>query len=179
MGQRKKPYYGKLTKKKVIDEYLETSASMAELSRLHGILGSNTVATWIKRHRANLGDKNTSPTMKRPPPEASDRQVRAEEVLCPPERARAAGEKKEKAHEDDRQQPVAQAVRFTLSATALSYGLPSCVMLISTLCLFSTPVYSFEQCIDEAFLCPQICDVADPDLFRAVRHKALGEVVVY
>jgi len=39
----KRPYYGKRTKKQVIEEYFNSSASMDELSEIHGVLGSNTV----------------------------------------------------------------------------------------------------------------------------------------
>ena len=50
MDNTKKPYYGKKTKRKVVEEYLSSSASMDELSRLHGILGSNTVSGWIQKY---------------------------------------------------------------------------------------------------------------------------------
>lgn len=46
----KRPYYGKRTKKEVIRTYFETSASMDELSELYGILGSNTVADWLRKN---------------------------------------------------------------------------------------------------------------------------------
>ena len=52
----KKPYYGKQTKRQIIIEYLTSSASMSELSELYGVLGSNTVAGWIKKS----GDLNSS-----------------------------------------------------------------------------------------------------------------------
>ena len=51
------PYYGKGTKRQVIDEYLNTSASMDELSELHGILGSNTVANWLRKY-GNSGPRD-------------------------------------------------------------------------------------------------------------------------
>jgi len=50
MAKNKKPYYGKKTKKQIVEEYLTTSASMDELAKLHGILGSNTIADWIKKY---------------------------------------------------------------------------------------------------------------------------------
>ena len=50
MSRSKKYYYGKKTKKRVIEEYFETSVTMSELSELHGILGSNTVADWIRKY---------------------------------------------------------------------------------------------------------------------------------
>ena len=49
-NKSKKPYYGKKTKRKVVEEYLKTSASMNELARLHGILGSNTASDWIRKY---------------------------------------------------------------------------------------------------------------------------------
>ena len=39
MKNTSKPFYGKRTKKKIVEEYLNTSASMDELAKLHGILG--------------------------------------------------------------------------------------------------------------------------------------------
>lgn len=50
MSAKKKPYYGKRTQKQVLKEYFNSSASMNELSQLHGILGSNTVGDWIKKN---------------------------------------------------------------------------------------------------------------------------------
>jgi len=47
----KKPYYGNRTKRQIIDEYMCSSASLDELSELHGILGSNTLADWVKNSR--------------------------------------------------------------------------------------------------------------------------------
>jgi len=46
----KKPYYGNRTKRQVIREYFASSASMDELSEIHGILGSNTIADWLKKY---------------------------------------------------------------------------------------------------------------------------------
>jgi len=40
---QKRPYYGKRTKRQVIEGYFKSSASMDELSKIHGVLGSNTV----------------------------------------------------------------------------------------------------------------------------------------
>lgn len=51
---QKTPYYGKRTKRQVIKTYFESSASMDELSEIHGVLGSNTVASWLKKNE-NLG----------------------------------------------------------------------------------------------------------------------------
>jgi len=48
---QKTPYYGKRTKRQIISEYLTSSASMSELSELHGVLGSNILANWIKKDR--------------------------------------------------------------------------------------------------------------------------------
>ena len=48
--QKRKPYYAKATKEKVVFEYENTSASASELPRLHGILGSNTVADWVRKY---------------------------------------------------------------------------------------------------------------------------------
>ena len=51
---QKRPYYGKRTKRQVIKAYFESSASMDELSEIHGVLGSNMVASWLKKS-GNLG----------------------------------------------------------------------------------------------------------------------------
>ena len=50
-SKKKKPFYGIRTKKRVIEEYFYTSASMDELSEIHGILGSNTVSDWLRKYR--------------------------------------------------------------------------------------------------------------------------------
>ena len=50
MQKQKKPFYGKMTKNKVVEDYLNSSASMEELARLHGILGSNTVANRLRKY---------------------------------------------------------------------------------------------------------------------------------
>lgn len=47
---KKKPYYGKGTKEKVLLDFKFRPSSLAELSRLHGIMGSNTVGDWIKKY---------------------------------------------------------------------------------------------------------------------------------
>ena len=65
MKNTSKPFYGKRTKKKIVEEYLSSSASMDELAKLHGILGSNTVADWIRKY-GNLSAKNKSIDMKKP-----------------------------------------------------------------------------------------------------------------
>ena len=46
----KRPYYGKRTKRQVIEKYFTTSASMNELSEIHGVLGSNTVGNWLRKY---------------------------------------------------------------------------------------------------------------------------------
>jgi len=56
--KRVKPFYGMHTKRQVIDEYYDSSASMKELSEIHGILGSNTVSDWLKKY-GNLRSKET------------------------------------------------------------------------------------------------------------------------
>ena len=56
---QKRPYYGKRTKREVIEGYFKSSASMDELSEIHGILGSNTVASWLKKN-GNLGISKSS-----------------------------------------------------------------------------------------------------------------------
>jgi transposase-like protein len=53
--KKKKPYYGLRTKKRVIDEYFYTSASLNELSEIHGILGSNTVSDWLRKYSNKVG----------------------------------------------------------------------------------------------------------------------------
>ena len=56
---QKRPYYGKRTRTQVIDEYFRSSASMDELSEIHGVLGSNTVSSWLKKY-GNLGISKSS-----------------------------------------------------------------------------------------------------------------------
>jgi len=58
MSSKKKPFYGKRTRNQVIETYFNSSASMDELSEVHGILGSNTVANWLKKY-GNLRPKDT------------------------------------------------------------------------------------------------------------------------
>lgn len=57
MQNKKKPFYGERTKKRIVKEYLSSSATMDELAKLHGILGSNTITDWVKKY-GNLGDQN-------------------------------------------------------------------------------------------------------------------------
>ena len=47
---QKKPYYRQRTKRQIINEYLISLTPMNELSELHGVLRSNTLATWIKKY---------------------------------------------------------------------------------------------------------------------------------
>ncbi len=49
-SKKNKPFYGIRTKRRVIEDYFYSSASMNELSETHGILGSNTVADWLKKY---------------------------------------------------------------------------------------------------------------------------------
>lgn len=49
-------FYGKDTKRRVVFDYQHGSASAAELARLYGIMGSNTVDDWLKRF-GNLAKK--------------------------------------------------------------------------------------------------------------------------
>ncbi len=49
-SKRKKPFYGLRTKRRVIEEYFYSSASLEELSEIHGILGSNTVTDWLRKY---------------------------------------------------------------------------------------------------------------------------------
>ena len=62
---KKKPYYGKGTKEKVLLDFKYRPSSLAELPRLHGIIGSNVVAGWIKKY-GNL-HKIDPEKMKHPP----------------------------------------------------------------------------------------------------------------
>jgi len=73
----KKPFYGIRTKKQVIQEYYNSSASMKELSEIHGILGSNTLSEWLKKY-GDLRPKNLpkSPTMNKPHASEQDKQKR-------------------------------------------------------------------------------------------------------
>lgn len=64
---QKKPYYGKRTKNRILKEYLDTSASMDELSELHGVLGSNTISDWLKKYGNSGNDEfSKSAVMKKP-----------------------------------------------------------------------------------------------------------------
>ena len=81
MDNVKKPYYGKTTKRKVVEEYLSSSASMDELSRLHGILGSNTVSGWIQKY-GNLkpiSNNLNESIMKKPHASEEDKQHRSKQ----------------------------------------------------------------------------------------------------
>jgi hypothetical protein len=50
----KRPHYSKRTKKQVIEGYFKSSPSLDELSEINRILGSNIIASWLKKNR-NLG----------------------------------------------------------------------------------------------------------------------------
>jgi len=65
--KKKKPFYGIRTKKRVIEEYFNSSASLNELSKIHGILGSNTVSDWLRKY-SNLRPEKflNSPIMTKP-----------------------------------------------------------------------------------------------------------------
>lgn len=58
MQNKKKPFYSERTKKRIVKEFLTSSASMDELAKLHGVLGSNTIADWVKKY-GNLGKQNS------------------------------------------------------------------------------------------------------------------------
>ena len=77
-SKRVKPFYGMQTKRQVIDEYYRSSASMKELSEIHGILGSNTVSDWLKKY-GNLRSKKTfnEPIMNKPHASDQDKKKRA------------------------------------------------------------------------------------------------------
>ena len=76
-SKKKKPFYGLRTKKRVIEEYFYTSASMNELSEIHGILGSNTVSDWLRKYSNLRPDKflNT-PIMTKPHTTEEDKKNR-------------------------------------------------------------------------------------------------------
>lgn len=78
MINKKKPFYGEKTKKKIVEEYLNTSATMDELAKLHGILGSNTVADWIRKY-GNLSTKNSNKSinMKKLPSSTEEKSKRS------------------------------------------------------------------------------------------------------
>jgi len=65
--KRKQPYYSKRTKKEVVFDYENGRATVKELARLYGILGSNTVNDWVKKY-GKLDAKNL---MKRPKPNSN------------------------------------------------------------------------------------------------------------
>lgn len=50
MSPSKKPYYGKKTKARLVEDYFKEAITMTELSELHGLLGSNTAADWIRKY---------------------------------------------------------------------------------------------------------------------------------
>ena len=67
---QKTPYYGNRTKQQIIKAYFTSSSSMDELSSLYGVLGSNTVGSWLRKYRhlrppkalnAEIMDKPHSP----------------------------------------------------------------------------------------------------------------------
>lgn len=62
MAKQAKPYYGEKTKQKIVEDYFRDSVTMKELSELHGIFGSNTVADWIKKY-GHLNSKKSVPIM--------------------------------------------------------------------------------------------------------------------
>lgn len=65
MHKSKKPFYGERIKREIVRAYLNSSATMDEFSKLHGILGSNTIADWVKKY-GNLGNQK-SINMRKPP----------------------------------------------------------------------------------------------------------------
>jgi len=46
--KKKKPHYSLSTKVSILDDFYRSSISMNELVEIHVILGSNTVADWLK-----------------------------------------------------------------------------------------------------------------------------------
>jgi len=60
--QPQRVFYGRDTKQRVIYDYKRSSASAAELARLYGIMGSNTVADWLEKY-GNLPEKMEKPTL--------------------------------------------------------------------------------------------------------------------
>ena len=58
--QKKRPYYGVVTKREVVLQYQTEATSVTELSALHGIGGSNTVCEWVKKFGDSSIQKPTS-----------------------------------------------------------------------------------------------------------------------
>ena len=76
-SKKSKPFYGVKTKKRVIQEFFYSSASMKELSEIHGILGSNTVSDWLRKY-GNLRPRKFSntPIMTKPHASFEDKKYR-------------------------------------------------------------------------------------------------------
>ena len=72
-SKKSKPYYGIKTKRRVIEEYFYSSASMKELSEIHGILGSNTISDWLRKY-GNLRPQKFSSTLIMSKPHASSQE---------------------------------------------------------------------------------------------------------
>lgn len=70
-NKTKKAFYGIRTKKRVIEDYFSSSASMKELSEIHGIMGSNTVSNWLRKY-GNLRPSKFSNTPIMSKPHASE-----------------------------------------------------------------------------------------------------------
>jgi transposase len=49
--QMKKPYYSEVLKRQVVREYESGHYSKENLSTKYGILGSNTIASWVEKYR--------------------------------------------------------------------------------------------------------------------------------
>ncbi len=62
---QKRPYYGRGTKREVVLQYQQESASAAALSEHFGIGGSNTVCRWAKE--AGHSTRQPSPDLPMPP----------------------------------------------------------------------------------------------------------------
>ena len=82
---QKRPYYGKRTKRQVIETYFKSSASMDELSEIHGVLGSNTVASWLRKN-GNLGISKFSKSEIMPKPHSpiEEKNQRKKRIRCTP-----------------------------------------------------------------------------------------------
>lgn len=64
-------------KEQIVREYFGSAASMSELSELYGILGSNTVADWLRKYGNLSPSKLSNPSiMSKPHAPAEDKQKR-------------------------------------------------------------------------------------------------------
>lgn len=76
-SKKKKPFYSLKTKRRIIEDYFYSSASMKELSEIHGILGSNTVSDWLRKYGKLRPRKfSDTPIMSKPHASSEEKKYR-------------------------------------------------------------------------------------------------------